>query len=101
MVFKKGDPVTWIFTSLSVPLGGVFYPVSSLPGPLQWISNLLPVTHSLEAMRRTLLDGASIGDVRGSLFALAVFTAILLPASLLLFRHSLRWAKQRGSLVQF
>jgi len=101
MVFKKGDPVTWIFTSLSVPLGGVFYPVSSLPGPVQWVSNLLPVTHSLEAMRRTLLDGASISEVRGSLFSLALFAAILLPASLVIFRKSLHWAKERGSLVQF
>lgn len=101
MVFKKGDPATWIFTSLSVPLGGVLYPVSSLPESVQVISNLLPVTHSIEALRRTLLDSATLSDVRGSLFALALFAAIMLPASLLLFRRSLRWAKAAGSLVKF
>ncbi len=101
MVFKKGDPATWIFTSLSVPLGGVLYPVSSLPESVQVISNLLPVTHAIEALRRTLLDSATLSDVRGSLFALALFAAIMLPASLLLFRQSLRWAKAAGSLVKF
>lgn len=101
MIYKKGDPVTWIFTSLAVPLGGVFYPVSVLPAPLQWFSNLLPVTHSLDAMRRTLLEGATIQDVRSSLGALVLFAVIIFPASLLLFRQSLLWAKARGSLVQY
>jgi len=101
MIFKKGDPVTWVFTTLAVPLGGVFYPVSVLPGPLQWLANLLPVTHSLEAMRRTLLEGASLAEVAPSLKALAVFALILFPTSLFLFRQSLRWAKARGSLVHY
>lgn len=101
MIFKKGDPVTWVFTTLAVPLGGVFYPVSILPESLQWIASILPVTHSLEAMRRTLLEGATLGEVRSSLIALAIFAAVVFPASLLLFRQSLRWARARGSLVQY
>ena len=101
LMFKKGDPVTWVFTALAVPLGGVLYPVDSLPGFLQPLSAVLPITHALEALRRTLLDGATLMEVRSSLGALILFAGLVLPLSLVWFRIALRQSKVRGGLVQF
>ena len=43
---------------------GVNIPVATLPGWMQVISNLLPFTHGLEAVREAI-DGAGLGQVGG------------------------------------
>ena len=101
VMFKKGDPVSWVFSKLGVPLSGVLYPISVLPEALQVVSQCLPLTHAIEGLRLTLLEGASLGEIRGSLLGLAIFSILLFPASLWLFRVALRWSKERGGLVQF
>ena len=59
MVLKRGDPVTWLISSISSLLGGVYYPVTILPLGLQWLAYMVPITYSLHAMRLALLQGAS------------------------------------------
>ena len=41
MILKKGDPVGWLFTSLSALLGGLYFPISVLPEWLFRRKNLL------------------------------------------------------------
>jgi ABC-2 type transport system permease protein len=101
MVLKRGDPITWAIGAASTFFGGVYFPVGVLPDWLQWISALLPVTYSLRAMRLALLQGAGFGRVWPDLLALAVFCAVLLPASLLAFRYAVRRARLEGSLTHY
>jgi ABC-2 type transport system permease protein len=75
LILQRGDPVLWLFGTLSWLLGGVFFPVSVLPPPLQQASSLLPMTHALDAVRATLLNGAAVRDVRGDLAVLALIAA--------------------------
>jgi ABC-2 type transport system permease protein len=101
MAFKKGDPLSWVFSSLSGFLGGVIYPIEVFPGWLQTFSYLLPITHSLKGMRLALLQGYSTKALLPSILALVLFTAIMLPLSLLIFQKALRKAKMDGSLTQY
>ncbi len=101
MVLKRGDPVTWLFNSLSLLLGGVYYPVEIMPDWLQVFSRLLPVTYSLAAMRQALLNNASFAELAPDLLALLVFSVILLPLSLLAFRLAVQRAKIDGSLAHY
>jgi ABC-type multidrug transport system ATPase subunit/ABC-type multidrug transport system permease subunit len=101
MVLKRGDPVTWAMGALSSFLGGVYYPVEILPGWLQWISRLLPITYSLQAMRLALLQGASFAVLAPDILALAIFSVVLLPVSLLAFRFAVQRARIDGSLTQY
>jgi ABC-2 type transport system permease protein len=101
MVFKRGNPVDFLFSSLSTLLGGVYYPIEVLPGWLQILARFFPLTYSLEAMRRALLTGASLADLWREVAVLAVFSALLLPLSLVAFRYAVRQAKRDGSLMQF
>jgi ABC-2 type transport system permease protein len=82
LLLKRGDPVLWLFGTMSWLLGGVFFPVSVLPPELQQVSNLLPMTHALDAVRATLLEGASLQDVQGHLAVLTVIAAAGLPLGL-------------------
>jgi ABC-2 type transport system permease protein len=76
LILQRGDPVLWLFGTLSWLLGGVFFPVTVLPPPLQQVSSLLPMTHALDAVRATLLNGAAVRDVRGDLAVLALIAGV-------------------------
>lgn len=101
MVLKRGDPVNWIFSSVSGLLGGLYYPVSVLPGWLQKLSYLLPVTYALEGMRLAVLKGYSVTELLPDILALTLFSIIMLPLSILVFRYAVRKAKKDGTLTQY
>jgi len=101
MIFKKGDPLTWLLVSVSWFLGGVYYPISVLPGWLLKLSYFLPITHSLEGMRMSLLQGASLSAVLPNVLALLAFTVFILPLSVTVFRYAVNQAKRDGSLTQY
>lgn len=101
MVLKRGDPVGWIFTSLSALLGGLYYPVSVLPDWLQYVSYLLPVTYALEGMRLALLKGYSFHELLPNITSLALFSCIVMPLSVVFFTYAVRRAKKEGSLTHY
>lgn len=101
MVLKRGDPVTWVFNTTSLLLGGVYYPVEILPNWLQMLSRLLPITYALEAMRQALLNNASMQELWPDIAALIVFCVLLVPLSLLSFRVAVHRAKIDGSLAHY
>jgi ABC-2 type transport system permease protein len=74
-----------------VLLGGVWYPIHVLPGPVQWISAALPLPHLLAALRETAAHGrepSGLGE------AAAVLALWWLAASLLALRR-FRWHAAR------
>ena len=101
MVFKKGNPLNWIFVNLSYLLGGVLYPISVLPNWLEKISYFLPITYSLEGMRMALIKGYSTHDLLPNIIPLIGFTVVLLPLSMFVFDLSVKRAKMEGSLIQY
>ena len=79
---KKGDPFSWVLGGLGTMLGGAYFPTSVLPGWLQKAALLIPITHSLDALRLTMLKGFSVEKVAEPLLILGLMSAILLPLSL-------------------
>jgi ABC-2 type transport system permease protein len=98
VVFKRGDPIVWFFGALSLLLGGVLYPTSTLPAWLGHLSAGLPSTHALDAMRGALLDGASLAQVAPDLIALVAFAVVGIPLGLVALASAIRVAQQKGSL---
>ena len=101
MMFKKGDPVTWVFITLSSLLGGVFYPISVLPEFLQKLALFLPITHSLEGLRGALLAGSSFSELAVHIGALTIFTLGFIPIGILTFTYAVRKVKSEGTLVYY
>jgi ABC-type polysaccharide/polyol phosphate export permease len=79
----------------------VIFPSKVLPHPIQWISDWLPMSWSLQVVRGSLLYGKSFGEVAGPIGRLAILTAVLVPLGLLGARVATRKAKREGSLVQY
>ena len=101
MVLKQGDPVNWIFNTLSGLLGGVLYPITVMPDWLQYFSYILPITYSLRAMRHALLQGYSLEALCPDILALIIFSIVMLPLSMLSFRYAVKRVKIDGSLTQY
>ncbi len=101
LLFKRGNPVKWLFLGAAGLVSGIMYPVAVLPAALQRASRLVPVTYSLAGMRVALLENASLGTLWPFIRALLCFALILLPASLAVFGWALRRTKITGTLTHF
>jgi ABC-2 type transport system permease protein len=101
LYFKRGDPINFLLTMGTSFFGNVFFPSKLLPGPVQWVSEWLPMSWSLQVVRSALLRGATFGEVARPIGRLAVLTAILVPLGLWGARIAIRKAKREGSLVQY
>jgi ABC-2 type transport system permease protein len=66
-----------------VLLSGLLVPVSSEPEWLQWISNALPLTYAVDALRDVMLRGADLGsaDVVRDIVVLAAFCVVVILAA--------------------
>lgn len=89
-VGQGAEILTWGFIALLLPLSGIFYPVSALPGALQPISEALPTTHVFAAAH-DLVDGkplpwGEVGIAAGGAVVAAVLSVWFLTHMLAVFR---------------
>ncbi len=91
------EELAWSLAFLLLPLCCVYYPVSVLPGWLQWVALALPPTHVFEGMRSILLH--HVFDATELWRALAL-NGIYLVIGYLAFSYFLRSARVNGSLLQ-
>jgi ABC-2 type transport system permease protein len=101
MLVRRTNPVATVLGSLSFFLSGVVYPVTVLPAWLRAVGKALPLTHVLTVLRAAFLTGAPPAAVSGSLAALAIFAAVLIPAGTATFAYALRRARVDGSLTHY
>ncbi|HWT77625.1 MAG TPA: ABC transporter permease [Candidatus Acidoferrum sp.] len=101
MLIKEASSVNLILGAVSLMIGGVAYPVDVLPHWLRQLSVLLPVAHSLNAMRQALLQGYSLVQLTPELLKLIAFAGILLPGGLLAFQLVVRRVKFTGTLGHY
>lgn len=101
ILMKRGDPLGWALRVSSMMLSGVYYPINVLPGWLRFVGQALPLTHSLELLRRSLLLGEGFAQLGGELLLLAGLTVILLPIGLLACHIAINIARVDGSLSHY
>jgi ABC-2 type transport system permease protein len=100
VLFKQREPLTAMFVTLSLLLGGVLYPTSVLPGPLEQLAVMLPLTHAVDAMRAALLQQQGLSSAMEHLAVLLAFAA-LLPLGVGAFGLAVRSARASGSLGHY
>ena len=98
LAIQKGSAVVWLFGSGAWFLTGTLFPVATLPQPLRLAAKLIPITHSLDAMRLALLQSAGFSALAREIVVLTLFSVLLLPLSIALFSHTLRRARMQGTL---
>jgi ABC-2 type transport system permease protein len=73
----------------SMMLSGVFFPISSLPLALQFVSNLLPLTYFIYILRSILVKGVGIDLIIPQIVALTIFAIVLLGLAARRFQKTL------------
>ncbi len=101
MVFKKGDPISWLINLGIELLGGVYFPITVLPEWLQYISYLFPVTYCVRSVELAVHKGASLDMLLPDIYILLILSVILPFVGFLSFRYALNRARMAGNLVQY
>ena len=95
---QKGEQMSFAVQGFMLLVSGVYYPLSVLPLPLQLAGYASPLTYALAGMRRSLLDGAGVGDQLPTAALLVAMGAVLIPAGVFVFNRAERRAKRLGLL---
>jgi ABC-2 type transport system permease protein len=101
MVLRRTDPISALSWLGAATLGGVFYPVSVLPGWIRPFADLLPIGPALTALRGALFEGHSAAALTRPLFTLAIFVSVVWPLAAIAFAYALRRVREDGSLAQY
>jgi ABC-2 type transport system permease protein len=93
---EKGAQLGFVGQGMLLVVSGVYYPVSVLPGWMEWISTISPATYALRGIRAAILDGAGIAWA--DVWPLLVIGACSIPLGLWIFSIGERYAKKHGKL---
>ena len=101
LVFKRGNPIGWVISTLEGLLGGVYFPVSVMPDFLQLAAKFLPITYAIRGIELAVYKGLSPSQLSQEIAFLFLFSCFLIPLSLASFTFALRKARKQGSLLQY
>jgi ABC-2 type transport system permease protein len=73
----------------SILLSGFMFPFAGMPKVVQWLAELLPLTHFLRLIRGVMLRGAGLFELWPDVLALLAFTTVMMAAAILRFRKRL------------
>jgi ABC-2 type transport system permease protein len=73
----------------SILLSGFMFPFSGMPRAVQWLAEVLPLTHFLRLIRGVMLRGASLWELWPDVLALIAFTTVMMTTAILRFRKRL------------
>lgn len=99
ILFRKGDVLSFLIGTIESIFGGVYVPVSIF-GKYEWISNLIPLTHSIKAAQKIIYQNHSILKLP-EFYYLIAFGILLIPLSLYLFKASIFISRKIGNLSNF
>ena len=95
---QKGEQMSFAVQGFMLLVSGVYYPLSVLPWPLQLAGAASPLTYALSGIRRSLLEGAGVGDQLPTVGILLAMGAALIPLGFAVFTWAERRAKRLGLL---
>ncbi len=103
LLFKRLEILKELFQIVVLIFGGVLVPLDRLPGWMATIARFLPLTPGVEGLRKTLLEGSSLGRLSGdgTLLWLVGSAAAYLALGIVIFRWCEREASRKGTLGQY
>ncbi|MGV6491483.1 ABC transporter permease [Stenotrophomonas rhizophila] len=73
----------------SILLSGFMFPFAGMPRPVQWLAEVLPLTHFLRLVRGIMLRGARWWELWPEVLALLGFIGVMMTLAILRFRKRL------------
>jgi ABC-type Na+ efflux pump permease subunit len=105
LVYKQADPVTFMVSLFMEFFAGALFPLQLLSNypPLAIVSELMPYTYALDALRKSLIQGATLAsqDILFDLAVLVVYAVILLPLGLWSFNVGYDRVRTEGTTSSY
>jgi ABC-2 type transport system permease protein len=101
MAFKQASAASQFIVAGVAIVGGLYFPVKVLPSWIRWASEVQPFTPATDLLRHLLVNAPLVHPALLELLKLVGFSAILLPAGLLLLRASIRYGQRSGTIVEY
>ena len=97
LIFRRGDPISYVMAIAFEILSGVYVPVSIFPEKIQLLSNLIPLTPTVRALQSVVYKGANFSDIQSDFFWIIGLTCFYLPLALLLLKWLDVYARRKGT----
>jgi ABC-2 type transport system permease protein len=98
---KQGAVGTsWVIALISI-VGGLYFPVSLLPGWAQTAAELQPFTAATEVLRHLLVNSPQETSLLAGLAKLVGFAIVLLPVSIFAVHQAIRFGQRRGTIIEY
>lgn len=95
---EKGAQLGFIAQGMLLVVSGIYYPVSVLPEPMQWLATISPATYALEGIRNAILEGHGVSQMWDEIVPLFAIGVLTIPLGMAVFQWGERYAKQHGKL---
>jgi ABC-2 type transport system permease protein len=101
VVMKQGNVGTsWVIALISI-VGGLYFPITLLPGWAQTTAKLQPFTPSTEMLRHLLVNSPQTSPALETVAKVALFAAVLLPVSIWALNRAIQVGQRRGTIVEY
>jgi ABC-2 type transport system permease protein len=91
-VAEDEETASMIIMTLTLPmmfLSGIFFPIQMMPSFMQTISKWLPFTYAVDAMRRIMVFGATLGNVYNDVLVMLIFGIATLIIAIPVFERGM------------
>jgi ABC-2 type transport system permease protein len=101
MLFKQSNVgAAYIVTALSL-VAGIYFPVSLLPGWLQWLSDVQPFTPAVDLLRHLLVGTPMPGSAGVALLTLVGFAVVMLPLAVVVLHVAIARSRRNGTICEY
>ncbi len=98
LLIKRANSLSNLISPFLTLLGGVYFPVSTLPDPLRYIARAMPLGYGMDAITAIALEHASLADVQDSLIPLVGFAIVSPLIGLAAFNGLEALVRRRGEV---
>jgi ABC-2 type transport system permease protein len=101
LIFKQSIAgTTWIIALISL-VAGLYFPVTLLPGWIEWASEVQPFTPTVDLLRNVLVGTPLTDPTWLSVVKILGFTAVLMPAAVWLLKKTVVVSRRKGTVLEY
>jgi ABC-2 type transport system permease protein len=101
LVFKQAIAGTnWIVALISL-VAGLYFPVTLLPGWIEWTSEVQPFTPTVDLLRNVLVGTPLPDPAWQSVLKVLGFAAVLMPLALWLLKKTVAVSRRKATVLEY
>lgn len=98
---KEANSMVFLARGIVTIFCGISYPLVVLPNWMRKVSNIIPMTYSINALRKVISQGVGLNGVKSEIIILLLSGVILMLLGVLSFNYTQRKVKETGSLGEY